>query len=160
MFPRQRTELSLSCSTCYPLQRVYIFKTSMDILIFFYTPFFWRRFPRHTALFCFYQGPTPLFVYIFLWLVSYCQEAVHLLFWLGMLILNYSLVYSGIHSFMITRNSSFYSYSTSWIWLSFLFAVWIAHDFPKRPMLRSYPLNWTAVKCTGAGAANLGTRAC
>ena len=35
-----------------------------------------------------------------------------------------------------------------------------AHDFPKRPMLRSYPLSWTAVKCTGAGAANLGTRAC
>ncbi|XP_039775887.1 AT-hook motif nuclear-localized protein 7-like isoform X2 [Panicum virgatum] len=33
-----------------------------------------------------------------------------------------------------------------------------SHDFPKTPMLRSYPLSWTAVKCTGAGAANFGER--
>ena len=72
----------------------------------------------------------------------YYQEALHLFFCLSMLILNYSLVYSGIHSFMITRNSSFYSYSTSWIWLSFLFAVWITLQpmiFPKRPCFDLIP---------------------
>jgi len=155
MFPRQGTELSLSSSTtCY-----IFFKTIK--CIFFYTQIYFLEdiflFIRRFSVFIKAQRLSCLYLPL---VGVYYQEALHLFFCLSMLILNYSLVYSGIHSFMITRNSSFYSYSTSWIWLSFLFAVWIAHDFPKRPMLRSYPLSWTAVKCTGAGAANLGTRAC
>ena len=163
MFPRQGTELSLSSSTtCY-----IFFKTIK--CIFFYTQIYFLEdiflFIRRFSVFIKAQ----LLSCLYLPLVGvYYQEALHLFFCLSMLILNYSLVYSGIHSFMITRNSSFYSYSTSWIWLSFLFAVWITLQpmiFPKRPCFDLIPsagqlLSWTAVKCTGAGAANLGTRAC
>jgi len=130
MFPRQGTELSLSSSTtCY-----IFFKTIK--CIFFYTQIYFLEdiflFIRRFSVFIKAQRLSCLYLPL---VGVYYQEALHLFFCLSMLILNYSLVYSGIHSFMITRNSSFYSYSTSWIWLSFLFAVWIAHDFPKRSML-------------------------
>lgn len=87
-----------------------------------------------------------------------------------------SLVYSGIHSFMMTRISCFYFYrcSTSWIWLYFLFPLWInpAIEFPKRPpasILSSqmdscemYRARWPSKtgRYSTTVAAKFGTRAC